>query len=106
MKLAQSAYSDLPQANRERYTFDAFVQSINDLGLHHQFLARGVTLVEGVRAEGEAYLLANQMHRNRGISCQVKVEPSAAQIDSEAGHPPRDRRRGRVNHPIESRATD
>jgi len=59
MKLAQIAYSNLPQANRERYTFDAFVQSINDLGLHHQFLARGVTTAEEALAEGEAYLLAN-----------------------------------------------
>jgi len=85
MKLAQIAYSDLPQANRERYTFDAFVQSVNDLGLHHQFLARGVTTVEGTLAEGEAYLLANQMHKNRGISRQVEVEPSATPIDPEAG---------------------
>jgi len=57
MRLAQIAYRDLPQANRERYTYDAFVQSINDLELHHQFLARGVTTVESALAEGEAYLL-------------------------------------------------
>jgi len=42
MRLAQIAFRNLPQANRERYTYDAFVQSINDLGLHHQCLARGV----------------------------------------------------------------
>jgi len=30
MKLAQIAYCDLPQANCERYTFDAFAQSNND----------------------------------------------------------------------------
>jgi len=35
MKLVQIAFRDLPQVNRERYTYDAFVQSINDLGLHH-----------------------------------------------------------------------
>jgi len=45
MRLAQIAFRNLPRANRERYTYDAFVQSINDLGLHHQFLARGVTKV-------------------------------------------------------------
>jgi len=33
MRLAQIAFRYLPQANRERYTYDAFVQSINDLGL-------------------------------------------------------------------------
>jgi len=87
IKLVQIAYSDLPQANRERYTFDAFVQSVNDLGLHHQFLAKEFTTVESALAEGEACLLANQMHKNRGISRQVEVEPSAAQIDPEAGPP-------------------
>jgi len=87
MKLAQIAYSDLPQANRERYTYDAFVQFINDLGLHHQFLARGVTTVEGALAEGEAYLLPNHMYKNCGISRQVDGEPSAAQTDPNAGLP-------------------
>jgi len=58
MRLAQIAFRDLPQANREKYTFDAFVQSINDLGLHHLFLARGATTVEGALTEREAYLLA------------------------------------------------
>jgi len=39
MRPAQIAFRDLPRANRERYTYDAFVQSINDWGLHRQFLA-------------------------------------------------------------------
>jgi len=77
MRLAQITFRDLPQANRERYTYDAFVQSINDLGLHHQFLARGVTTVEGALAVGEAYILASHMHRNRMASRQVDAEPSA-----------------------------
>jgi len=91
MKLAQIAYSDLPPANRERYTYDVFVQSVNDLGLYHQFLARGVTTVESTLVEGEAYLLVSQMHKkNCEISCEVEVEPSAAQTDPNAGspHPP------------------
>jgi len=88
MKLAQIACSDLLQANREGYTFDAFVQSVNDLGLHHQFLARGVTTVEDTLAEGEAYLLANQMHRNCGVCRQVEVERQATRDDTEAGLPP------------------
>jgi len=87
MKLAQIAYSDLPQANHERYTFDVFVQSIKDLGLHHQFLAREVTTEEGALAEGEAYLLATQMHRSRGTSRQVEIEPAATKVDPEAGAP-------------------
>jgi len=87
MRLAQIAFRDLPQANRERYTYDAFVQSINDLGLHHQFLARGVTTIEGALAEGEAYLLASHMHRNRVASRQVDMEPSVAPAEPNAGPP-------------------
>jgi len=78
MKLAQIAFRDLPQVHHERYTFDAFVQSINDLGLYHQFLAKGVTTVKGALTVGEAYLLANHMHRNRLASRQVDSGPSAA----------------------------
>jgi len=54
MRLAQIAFRNLPQANSERYTYDAFVQSIIDLGLHHQVLARGVTTVEGALTEEDA----------------------------------------------------
>jgi len=78
MRLAQIAFCDLPQANCEKYTYDAFVQSINDLGLHHQFLARGVTTVEDALAVGEAYILVSHMHRNRVASRQVDAEPSTA----------------------------
>jgi len=78
MRLAQIAFRDLPQANRERYAYDAFVQSINDLGLDHQFLARGVTTVEGALALGEAYLLVSHMHRNRVAPHQVDMESSPA----------------------------
>jgi len=35
-RLAQIAYSDLPDPHEEHYTYDAFVQLLNDLGLHHQ----------------------------------------------------------------------
>jgi len=78
MKLAQIAFRDLSQVNRERYTYDAFMQSINDLGLHHQFLAKGVTTVEGVPPVGETYILVSHMHRNRVVSRQVDAGPSAA----------------------------
>jgi len=78
MKLAQIAFCDLPQVHRERYTFDAFVQFINDSGLHHQLQAKGVTTVEGALAAGETYILANHMHRNRVASRQVYAGLSAA----------------------------
>jgi len=78
IRLAQIAFRDLPQASRERYTYDTFVQSINDLGLHHQYLARRVTTVEGALTVREAHILASHMHRNRVASRQVDTEPSAA----------------------------
>jgi len=53
------------------------MQSINDLELYQQFLARGVTTVEGALAVGEAYILASHMHRNRVALRQVDTEPSA-----------------------------
>jgi len=96
MKPAQIAYSDLVEADREQYTFDGFVQFVNDLGLHHQFLMTGVTTVEGAHAEGKVYRLANQMHMNCRISRQMEVEPSSA----------RDRRRGTANCRIEGRTAD
>ena len=54
------------------------MQSINNLGLHHQFQAKGVTTVEGALAIGEAYVLASHMHQNRMALPQVDAGPSAA----------------------------
>jgi len=65
--LAQIAYSDLPAVHQESYTYDTFVQSLNDLGLHHQFQARGITMVENALHKGKAYLLAKQLHRGHMI---------------------------------------
>jgi len=67
-----------PQVNRERYIYDAFVQSINNLGLHHQFVAKGVTTVKSALAVGEVYNLASHMHRNHLASRQVDTGHSAA----------------------------
>jgi len=68
-------YSNLPEVHRERYTHDAFVQSLNDLGLHHQLQVRGLTTIEDALHEGEAYLLAKQLHRAHVSSQQITVEP-------------------------------
>jgi len=51
---------------------------MNDLGLHHQFLAKWVTTVEGALVVGEAYILASHMHRNRMALRQVDAGLSAA----------------------------
>jgi len=82
-KLAQIAYSDLPPANHEWHTFDAFVQCISDLGLHHQFLAREVATVKDALREGEAYLLTNQLHRSCGVSRLVEAELVTAHSKAE-----------------------
>jgi len=74
-RLAQIAYSDSPEVHRELCTYDAFVQSLNDLGLHHQLQAREVTTIEDALREGEAYLLAKQLHRAHVSSQQITVEP-------------------------------
>lgn len=70
-RLAQIAYDDLPARHQERYTYDAFVQSLNDLGLHHQLRARGVTTVEDALWEGEVYLLARQLHGGQTVLSQA-----------------------------------
>jgi len=57
-KLSQITYGDLTHLQ-----IDAFVQFLNDLGLHHQFLAREVVIVEDTLRECETYLLAIQLHR-------------------------------------------
>lgn len=80
-RLAQIMHSDLLPMNREWYTF---VQSINDLGLHHQFLAKGVATVEDALREGEADLLATQLHKSRVGSRQVEAELATTHSEAEA----------------------
>lgn len=80
-RLAQIMHSDLLPMNREWYTF---VQSINDLGLHHQFLAKRVATVEDALREGEADLLATQLHKSRVGSRQVEAELAIAHSKAEA----------------------
>jgi len=63
------------------------MQSINDLGLYHQFMVRGVTTVKGALREGEACLLANQMHRNYRVSRQVKAKLVTTHDDTEVATP-------------------
>lgn len=74
-RLAQIAYSDLPETDREHYTYDTFVQSLHDLGLHHQLQARGVTMIKDALHKGEAYILAKQFHRAQVSSQQITMGP-------------------------------
>lgn len=52
------------------------MQSLNNLGFHHQFVARGVVTVKVALRKSKAYLLATQLHRGRVSSRQVNVHPS------------------------------
>jgi len=45
-RLAQIAYSDLPETQRRGYILEDLTQSINHPGLHHQLQAKGVTSIE------------------------------------------------------------
>jgi len=55
-KLAQIAYSDMPETQQRHYILEDFTQSINNPGRHHQLQAKGVTSIEATLREGEAYL--------------------------------------------------
>jgi len=57
------------------------VQSLNDLGLHHQLQAKGVTTVEDALREGEAYLLAKQLHRGQAGSPQAAVHATEGRCE-------------------------
>jgi len=61
-RLAQIAYSDLPETQRWRYMLEDFAHSINHPSLHHQFQAKGVTSIEAALQEGEAYLQAQRLY--------------------------------------------
>jgi len=67
-KLAQIRYGNLPPVNQERYTFDAFIQSLIDLSLYYQLLATGVVMDEDALREGRANLLDTQLCRGRASS--------------------------------------
>jgi len=60
-RLAQIAYSDLPEIQRRHYILEDFTQSLNDLSLHHHLQAKGVTTIEAALQEGEAYLQAQRL---------------------------------------------
>jgi len=61
-RLAQLAYSDLPETQQRRYILEDFTQSINYPGLHHQLQAKGVTSIEAALWQGEAYLQAQRLY--------------------------------------------
>jgi len=70
-RLARIAYSDLPETQQQHYILDDFTQSLNNIGLHHQLQAKGVTTIEAALQEGEAYLQAQQLYQATQTSKQV-----------------------------------
>jgi len=62
-RLARVAYSDLPETQQQNYTLDDFTQSLNNIGLHNQLQARGVTTIEATFQDGEAYLQAERVYQ-------------------------------------------
>jgi len=54
-RLAQAAYGDLPANSRQSLALDAFLQSINNLGLKKNLLAAEVENMEGALKLGNAY---------------------------------------------------
>jgi len=62
-RLAQIAYSDMPETQRRHYILEDFTQSINNPGFHHQLQAKGVTIIEAALWEGEAYLQAQRLYK-------------------------------------------
>jgi len=56
-----------PTPYQEQYTYEAFVQSLNDSGLHLLLLAKRATTIEDAVRWGVAYLLAIQLHQQKQL---------------------------------------
>jgi len=58
-RLAQVAYGDLPADNRQSLALNAFLQSINNLGLKQHLLVAAVETMERALRFGNAYYQAD-----------------------------------------------
>jgi len=75
-RLAQIAYSDLPETQQQHYILDNFTQSLNNIGLHHQLQAKGFTTIKAALQEGKAYFQAQRLYQVTQTSQQVTTEPN------------------------------
>jgi len=73
-RLARSAYSDLPETHQRSYTLTDFLQSLNDMGLHHQLQARGVISLEDALQVGEDYLRARRLYTEETKGTRVTTK--------------------------------
>jgi len=77
-RLAQIAYSDMPETQRWHYVLEDFTQSINNPGLHHQLQAKRVTTIEAAFREGEAYLQAQRLYETSQQVTRLRGHAPAA----------------------------
>jgi len=81
-RLAQIAYSDLPETQRRGYILEDLTQSINHPGLHHQLQAKGVTSIEAALWEGEAYLQAQRLYETPQQVTRLRGQAPATTIST------------------------
>jgi len=73
-RLAQVAYGDLPADSRQNLTLDAFLQSINNLGLEQHLLVAKVETMERALRLGNAYFQADSACRPGATIQQVGAD--------------------------------
>jgi len=73
-RLARRAYSDLPEEHQRSYTLTDFIQSLNDMGLHHQLQARGVITLEDALQVEEDYLRARRLYTKETEGTRVTTK--------------------------------
>jgi len=73
-RLAQVAYSDLPADGRQSLALDAFLQSINNLGLKQHLLVAEVETMERALRLGNAYFQADSASRPGATVQQVGAD--------------------------------
>jgi len=73
-RLAQVTYGDLPANGRQSLALDAFLQSINNLGLKQHLLVAEVKTMERALRLGNAYLQADSTCRPGATVQQVEAD--------------------------------
>jgi len=74
-----------PPPYQEQYTYEDFVQSLNDSGLHLHLLAKGATTIEDSVRWGVAYLLAIQLHQQEQLPPAQVAATTTTTVDAEIG---------------------
>jgi len=83
-RLAQVAYGDLPANGRQSLTLDAFLQSINNLGLKQHLLVAEVVTMERALRLGNAYFQVDSTCRPGTTMQQVGADGNVSTSTSPA----------------------